>query len=246
MKNSAFFFTLFLFLFALSFDANAQKSPYRFPDEVGLLLGASSYAGDIVKIGDYDLGIVGLSVGAFYRHPLTNNISIRLGLNQTTLSGDDNRWEGTDRVQRGFNFTSSLTEFSARTEFDFFNHRRKQSAVSFRKIFSPFVYIGAGFSLINPKTDYQPNKNPQLQALIAQDIENTPSIVFTLPFGGGFRFDWSERILIGVEAGLNPVYSDYLDGISQSGQPNNDDWYMLGGISLSYRLQPLFSAKLRK
>lgn len=237
---------LFVLLFAAYFPLCAQTTlanPYKFPSEIGILMGASTYAGDIVKNGDYDLGASCFNFGAFYRLYSNNNLSWRFSLNQGKLKGDDLDWEGTDRIGRGFSFSTPLTELAARAEFDFMNHKRWSVANGFQKKFSLYLYAGAGLSLIKPNTFFNPNLGDRYDALIAEDEQNQRSAVFTIPFGGGIKIDLNERWTIGGEVGLNPVFNDYLDGISISANPEYNDWYSVGGITLSYRLQSVLDRR---
>lgn len=242
-KNYMPIFYLFLILW-IGFPPSASIAQSKFPSEAGLLLGASNYAGDIVKTGDFDPKTFSPSFGVFYRWYYNMNLSVRFGVNQTTLKGDDFNWVGTDRIGRGFNFSSPLTEISTRIEYDLFNHKRRRGGNIFTRTVSPFIYIGAGVGLISPKNDFNLSKNNGILAQINDDKNNRVSSVVTIPFGGGLRYDLNEQFLIGLELGLNPVFTDYLDGISMSADPTNDDWYALGGISIAYRLNSIFAKNL--
>ena len=222
-KNYTPVFYLALIIW-IGFHPSASIAQSKFPSEAGLLLGASNYAGDIVKKGDFDPKSTSLSFGVFYRWYYNMNLSVRFGVNQSTLKGDDFNWEGTDRIGRGFNFTSPITEISTRIEFDVLNHKRRRGGNTFTKTLSPFFYIGAGVGLISPKNDFNLSKNNGLLAQINEDKNNRVSSVVTIPFGGGLRYDLTEQFLLGLELGLNPVFTDYLDGISISADPTNDDW----------------------
>lgn len=239
--TSIFYAALIIWIGFYPSDTFAQA---KFPSEAGLLLGVSNYAGDIVKKGNFDPKTFSPSFGAFYRWYYNMNLSVRFGINQTTLKGDDYNWIGTDRIGRGFNFTSPLTEITTRIEYDMFNHKRRRGGNTFTKTVSPFFYIGAGVGLISPKNDFNLSKNSGLLAQINEDQNNRLTNVVTIPFGGGIRYDLNEQFLIGIEVGLNPVFTDYLDGISMSAEPANDDWYALGGISISYRLNSIFAKNL--
>ena len=218
-------------------------NPFKFPSEGGVLIGVSNYAGDIVKKGDYDLSAACFVFGAFYRLYTNNNLSWRFGLNQGRLQGDDLDWVGTDRVGRGFSFSTPLTEITSRVEYDFLNHQRWNVANGFQPKFSFYLFAGAGACFINPKTEYNSNLGNRYDLLIAEDEKHRGSVVFTIPFGGGINIDLSERWIIGGEFGLNPVFSDYLDGISESANPKYNDWYSIGGLTLSYRLQSVLNRR---
>lgn len=238
-----YFSSLFVCLLTIWLPLSAQTSfanPYKFPSEVGILTGASNYAGDIVKKGDYDLSASCFSFGAYYRTYSSTNLSWRFSLTQGKLKGNDNSWANTDRIGRGFSFSNPLTEVAARAEYDLLNHKRWSLSEGFRKKFSLYGFVGAGISLINTNTTFNRTLGARYDQLIAEDEQNQRSLMFTVPFGGGIKLDLSERWILGAELSLNPVFNDYLDGISMSANPKFNDWYSVGGITLSYRLQSVF------
>ncbi len=47
--------------------------------------------------------------------------------------------------------------------------------------------------------------------------------------------DLNRKMVLAVEAGLRTSFSDYLDGVSQAGNPNGNDWYAFGGAALFIR-----------
>ncbi len=241
-----YFSGLFILFLSAWIPLCAQTSfanPYKFPSEVGILMGASNYAGDIVKKGDYDMSATCFSFGAFYRTYSTTNLSWRFSLTQGKLKGSDNTWSNTDRTLRGFSFSNPLTELAARAEYDLMNHKRWSLSEGFRKKFSLYGFIGAGVSLINTNTTFNRTLGVRYDQLIAKDEQNQRSLMFTVPFGGGIKLDLNEHWILGAELGLNPVFNDYLDGISISGNPDYNDWYSIGGITLTYRLQSVFDQR---
>ena len=56
-----------------------------------------------------------------------------------------------------------------------------------------------------------------------------------IPFGLGVKADINHQWMVGLEWGMRPVFSDMLDGVSQSGNPDQNDWYGMGGMNLSFR-----------
>lgn len=241
-----YFSSLLILLVSISttvLGQNNASNPFKFPSEAGILLGASNYAGDIVKKGDYDLDAACFNFAAFYRMYSNNNLSWRFGLNQGKLKGDDMDWIGTDRIGRGFSFITSLTEISARVEYDFLNHKRWNTPNGFGKKFSLYVFGGAGLSLINANPVFNYDLDTRYDQLISEDEQNQRSAMLSLPFGGGIKIDLSERLVLGAEMSLHPVFNDYLDGISIAANPNYNDWYSIGGITLSYRLQSIFDQR---
>ena len=54
-----------------------------------------------------------------------------------------------------------------------------------------------------------------------------------IPIGAGLAFDVSEKLSLGLEFSSRFPVSDYLDGISESANPDRKDWYSTGGVTLA-------------
>ena len=75
-----------------------------------------------------------------------------------------------------------------------------------------------------------------------------PMLVFAQPAleGGAFigvanyiglKAGINDKWGVGLEFGLRKPFTDYLDGVSESGNPDKGDWFLIGGASLSYQLK---------
>lgn len=204
--------------------------------ELGLMGGAMVYTGDahcerfLLKNG------LSPSGGAYLRYYLTDRLSLRANFLGGQIKGDDRNYPGDEHGDRNFKFTSQIFDFNGTIEFEPWGHRR-YSTGKFRKIFSPYINIGAGFVNSNPKVDYNEAGNIGLSSQIADDKANTKTLHFSTPIGFGWRFDLSERLTLGAEASYRVPFTDYLDGISKSGNPDARDWYETGTINLGYRFK---------
>ncbi|MEO0341285.1 MAG: DUF6089 family protein, partial [Bacteroidota bacterium] len=97
-------------------------------------------------------------------------------------------------------------------------------------------YFGLGLALGNAEVDFG-NAELTRSSFVNQDIENATGTFITVPFGMGLKAYVSDQFTLGIEAGLRPVFSDYLDGISQSANPDMNDWYGVLNLTASYRLK---------
>ncbi|MFT6709234.1 MAG: hypothetical protein ACJATF_004099, partial [Flavobacteriales bacterium] len=97
MKNR-----IFLFLLAITpFFTNAQHS------EVGLMIGASVYQGDLTPSNVWSsIGETHVAYGAFYRYNINDYVAVKLGLTQGTISGDDVNSKDEGRESRNLSFKS--------------------------------------------------------------------------------------------------------------------------------------------
>jgi OmpA-OmpF porin, OOP family len=221
---------------ALGIDNKAARKKHN-QFELGIMGGAMVYTGDahcekfLLKNG------LSPSGGAYLRYYLTDNFSVRANLLAGKIKGDDRNYPGLEHGDRNFKFTSSIIDFNGTLEWEPWGHKRYDNNGKFRRILSPYINIGAGFVNANPNVDYNEAGNPNLAAQIADDKANTTKMHFSTPFGIGWRYDLSERLTIGAEASYRVPFTDYLDGISKSGNPDARDWYETGTINVAYRFK---------
>ena len=226
MKRS---FTLFLFLVGICLSVDAQSHKW----EVGPFLGLSSYQGDLILTDFYDLQETHLGYGLFLRHNIHPNISLRANLLRGKITGNDFEYE--ERIRRGFQFSSPVTETSLQLEIDILGHKRFKDS-KFKKIVSPYVFAGLGFAFLDQQTLYNEALDGEVQNRIERDRSaDYDRAWFSVPFGFGIKADVSRKVALGLEWGMRPVFSDLLDGVSQSGNNAKDDWYAFGGATLAYR-----------
>lgn len=238
MKNTI---TCFLLLWS-AILLTAQTTEYT-PDtittkryatwELGVLLGGANAYGDMIDPNFSSISITNLAYGAFIRKSATRNLGLRLNVLRGKISGDDADYD--DLRGRGISFTSNVTELSLVADWDFRGKRRFSDRGHFDKTFSPYVFAGIGAAFADTETDYSAAP-PSFATRIQQDVDNERSTHFTVPFGAGVKVDLSRNLVLGAEFGLRPVFNDLLDGVSAAGNPEEDDWYSIGNLTLSYRL----------
>ncbi len=221
--------TLFLFLGGLFLTADAQSHKW----EIGPFLGVSSYQGDLILTDFYDFQEAHFGYGFFLRHNLHPNISLRANLLRGKITGNDLEYE--ERISRGFQFSSPVTETSLQLEIDILGHQRFKDG-KFKRIVSPYVFAGLGFAFLDQQTLYNEALDGEVQGRIERDRSaDYDRAWFSVPFGAGIKADVSRRVTLGLEWGMRPVFSDLLDGVSQSGNNAKDDWYAFGGATVAYR-----------
>ena len=201
--------------------------------EAGVFLGGSTYQGDLIKTDLYDFGEFNFGYGLLLRHNIHPNLSLRANLMRGKITGDDMNYE--DRQGRGFNLSSPITEVSAMLEIDILGHKRYKDG-KFKRMISPYVFGGLGLSWLDQDIFYNENLTRANSAELNRDKNaNLDKAWFAVPFGLGLKADLSEKWTLGVEWGTRPVFSDLLDGVSQTGNPDENDWYNFGGATLVYR-----------
>ena len=198
--------------------------------EGGLLLGASNYLGDIASetIEVSDTHVAG---GIFLRYPAGKHFFFRPGVYLTHLSADDANSKR--RAARGFSFEADLFEATMIVEWHFLGNSRRKAYRSRQRVMSPYLFSGVGFTLADAAVSL--SEETPVEALREPFPEADDRAFFlAVPFGGGLRFNTGGPFALGVEVGSRAVFSDYLDGVSVNGGPEANDWYLIGGLTLSY------------
>lgn len=195
--------------------------------EAGLMLGGSTYRGDVVKPDFFTLKDTRFAYGIFARYPFSKQWQVRANLNMTKLAAGDQNYDTNWSEQRSFQFSTFLTEIAVLAEWH---------PLGAKKTWSPYLFTGVGLALFNPKPVFEQNKIDQLGEAIATDQNaDFKKVQLTIPFGAGIRYQLNDTWSIALEGGARPAFTDYLDGISQAGMPDNDDWYGFGGVMVGYR-----------
>lgn len=209
-----------------------------YPWEVGGGVYITSYQGDL-HTPEFNLGRYNVkqAVALHLRRNVSNIIILRLNALIGQLAGDDSSFdEPAWRKIRDISFTSPLAEFTALGEFYPFGMFRYLKDGERRRA-APYLMLGIGTGYTNPKVDWNDeNGNGEIDPVAAQFDRamkiNRFNIV--MPMGLGLRFALSTRTTLGLEAALRPTFSDYVDGVSKVGNPNESDWYFTGGLTFSY------------
>lgn len=202
--------------------------------EVGLFVGKSSHGGDLVE-PDFFFGENSqFGFGFFGRLILTENVNVRANLMFSRLEGDDRNYpEDLFRTERSISFESPLTEFSVVAEYEPFAKNRYSEDGEFKRIFSPYVFAGLGLAFINPTTDYS---RSEVDGVAEDQNADASNAQLVIPLGLGVRYDISEKVNVGVELGMRPSTTDYLDGVSFAGNSDKNDWFHFFGVTVSTKL----------
>jgi hypothetical protein len=193
----------------------ACESSFSQSSEVGIMLGISSYKGDLSS-SLFNLKFFNLAVGGHYRHCYNNNWSLKLGINYGTISANDAASSDPYQLYRNLSFKSHVLEAEGQFEFNFFPFQTANPATAG----TPYIFAGLAVYKFNPKAllgdtwyDLQP-LGTEGQGTGAYNRGKYKRIAVSLPFGGGFKFRLNYRFGIGIEAGARRTFTDYLDDVS--------------------------------
>lgn len=216
--------TLFLF------QAKAQiTSPYS----VGINAGAFIYNGDLTpwKTGSWKtpafvLGLTG-------HRNFSPTLAARLDVSFGNLKGDEAKYVTPEyRQYRAFAFKTRVTEVALAAEWSPLGRTSK---------FYPYAFAGIGYSGLRVTRDYSRFKaeyftnEPTLYENLQVDIAHSlPRGVIVFPAGLGLAYQVSPKISLHGEAAQRLTFSDYIDGFSKAGNPNQNDSYAKYSLGLRF------------
>jgi hypothetical protein len=181
---------------------------------LGIFGGTSSYNGELNdKLFNRTKPAVGLSLN----YELSDRVMLRSGFTYGSLEGGDVFWDNQFlKENRNLHFKTNLLEASLvgeLTAFNLYNIR-----------WSPYAFAGVALFHYNPYTYSSSGEKVYLKPLstegqgLPQYPERSPYNLtdLSIPFGGGVKYNLSDKIRIGLEIGWRKLFTDYLDDISTS------------------------------
>jgi hypothetical protein len=221
MKN---IFLASFFALILALPAVAQKS------EFGAMAGVSFYNGELNRKGLFKQPK--FAFGGFYRHNFNSHFSTKICFLYGTVQGADSLSGNVEQIQRNLSFRSVVAEFSAQIEINFLPF----VAGDTKTRFTPYIFGGFGIFKYNPKAyvdagTYTINginytvANGGWYALMPLGTEGQGTTgypdrkkysltSFSIPFGLGLKFNIANGVGLGLEWGMRPTFTDYLDDVS--------------------------------
>lgn len=225
--------TIYFTALAVLLLGQMQAQPAKW--EGGFLAGLSGYQGELTETMFPELDETGGMYGFLARYHLHPEWAIRTHLTYTELSGVDlPRF-----TNRNYSFQSSIGTAALAVEWEPFGQRRYPGPRQFKRIFSPYLYIGGGWAGYTAEAEFDRANTEFKSEEIAKDqAEDYPKHAFLLPVGVGLKADVTRSMVVGFEFGTATAFSDYLDGISEAGNPATPDWLPTGALTVTFRLLP--------
>jgi Domain of unknown function (DUF6089) len=236
MHNSLKFITTIIVVTTYHFQLNAQINVAKY--EIGIAAAGFIYQGDLTprQFGSFETIRFGINIHG--SKIMSRSFLVRANIAMGGLKGDDGVYDDPPfRKQRNFNFRSSVTEVSLLLVWNPLGTNFSE------KGFSPYLFGGPGFSLLNIKRDWS-NFNAayfgdgsDLPDRIATDAAHSlPALTPVIPLGVGVRYGLTQRIAINAETSYRFVFTDYLDGFSQAANPEKKDHFQTVSIGAIYRI----------
>lgn len=193
-------------------------------NEIGIFAGGSNYIGDIGRENFiYPNNFMG---GVLYKRNVNPRIALRGNFTYAEISADDNDSNNLARYTRGISFTNTIKELAVGLEFNFFEYNLD----NFRLTHSPYILLQIGAV----------NYSVAEEEVGSQQYNYTNKTAFTLPFGVGYKTKLTGSFAMAVELRAQYTFQDDLDYNNSEidslsfGNPDDNDWYVLTGISFVY------------
>ena len=200
----------------------AQRS-----SEAGLFIGVVNYMGDFSP-SPIAANETNLAFGGQYRYMLNPKLGLKGSVSFGKISGN---YLNKPQSTRELSMETGLLEIALQAEWHFLATSRFNNAGVYTRQASPFIGGGLGVAFGESKittADDDKTRYPEVD-------DKSTHIIF--PITLGMRFDVSESIILTGEFGLRATVSDYLDGVSATGNPDPNDHYFFGGISILYLIE---------
>jgi len=223
----------------LSFLFVVSKSHAQFYSDmsVGINGGAYVYQGDLTpeRFGSFKTIQPGISL--FVKKPINHFLAARVHISFARLKGDESRYSKPEyRQQRNFAFSTPVAEFSGQLVWNILGRNYADYGLM------PYIFSGAGVSLVNISKDYSRmdpvifgDGSDVLTGLVIDNIRGTPRALLAVPVGVGAEYPLSERFSVNAEFSYRFVFTDYLDGFSQSAGPKYNDHYHSSSAGVIYK-----------
>jgi opacity protein-like surface antigen len=181
--------------------------------DIGIIGGTAYYLGDVNHSRHfYSLSPAG---GLICRYNFNERNSVRFHGIYAMIKGDPAATGDPFPGAPYEAFTTNLVDLGVNTEFNFMPYEATQIR---RDRYTP--YVGGGLSYA-----------------IVFGGESTAA----LSFGAGFKYNVTRRMSGGLEWSFRKSFSDWLDGVQNTGYENNlffhnKDWYSIVGVFITYKI----------
>jgi len=219
-----------LLLLVVTSTAFAQRNSYF---EAGFLFGLTNYSGDVsqsaIEVSETQPGY-----GLYFRYHFSRFFSGKAHVYSGSVSGDDAN--SSTLKNRSLKFSTSIVEIGTVAEWKPLGKERYSGTGIHNFFVTPYIFAGLGVTLTDAKAEYYGEPNSEFAPPYSLPEEGLRKKFLLAPVGVGMRADIFERLVIGLEGGWRPVFSDDLDGIRRNGNPGKGDWYYFAGVTVSFIL----------
>jgi hypothetical protein len=191
------------------------QNELSYTGELGFSIGAAHYFGDLNTTGS--LRAPKPALGIYYRKYMNDYVGVRVHARFMELGYSDTYNKNDFQQRRNLSFNTNLWELGLQGDFNFF---RFEPGSSYYR-FTPYFTGGASLFYFNPYA-YLNGKKYFLQPLrtegqgSAQYPDRKPYSLtnYAMMLGGGFKYNISKKVNVGLEVLYRFTGTDYLDDVS--------------------------------
>jgi opacity protein-like surface antigen len=197
------YYVMVAILYALPFAGKSQRLSATF------FAGAANYQGDL-QPRRFTFNQSHFAIGAGLLYELTEKLYARANFTYGSISADDKK--NNRNTTRNLNFTSPVLDVHLGAEYHFFSLYERSA--------TPYVFAGVSYFHFNPKAIDSNGSKVALRPLSTEgqgfykDRKMYNLNQLAIPFGGGIKLAVSDKLRIGIEAGLRKTFTDYMDDVS--------------------------------
>jgi hypothetical protein len=191
------------------------QNELQYVGELGISLGGAHYFGELNTRGAINRPKP--SVGLYYRKYMNDYIGIRAHGRFMQLGYSDVYNTNEFQNRRNLSFNTNLWELALQGDFNFFRFEPG----SLYERFSPYLTGGASIFYFNPYTYLggvkyylQPMRTEGQGTSLYPGRKPYSLVSYAWLIGGGFKYNISRRVNVGLEALYRFTQSDYLDDVS--------------------------------
>ncbi|SFE25141.1 Outer membrane protein beta-barrel domain-containing protein [Chitinophaga sp. CF118] len=191
------------------------QNELSYTGELGISVGAAHYFGDLNTRGA--INAAKPAIGIFYRKYMNDYIGVRVHGRFMQLGYSDVYNKNDFQRRRNLSFNTNVWELGLQGDFNFF--RFEPGSLGYR--FTPYFTGGASLFYFNPYA-YLNGKKYSLQPL-GTEGQGTAMFPSRKPYslvstaylvGGGFKYNLSRKVNVGLEVLYRFTNTDYLDDVS--------------------------------
>ncbi len=213
------------------------------------MLGMSSHGGDANSWGRHGTPILNmnkLAAGINLSLPISHRLYGRLHFHSTTIEGDDRSlidkelW-GRNHADRAYMYRSSIHEIGVTLHYFIKKDPIDRRITNKEKVkiskWSSYIFGGFAYALVLDDHDSRHWTNPPAHKLNDVLLDKTYGSKggIQIPIGGAIRYDIRDNLFLDFFYSLRLPISDYIDGISEAGNPDKNDAYQFCGVMMGYR-----------
>lgn len=203
---------------------NIYSQEYKY--EIGSIIGASQYMGDVNKTKLFlNPGLAG---GAIFRYNASFQWALKANLAAGSISGSSEYSDNSFPFNKEYSFNRSFLDVGAQLEFNIIPYSDKYAYIGTRP-YTPYIFAGAGITYATGERDF---------------------FNLNMPFGVGFKYKLKNRMNIGIEFSLRKLFADDLDVTKDAPGMNldnpygikssilkNKDWYSFTLVFLTWEFR---------